>query len=249
MKLEGRTAIVTGAGSNLGKVFASRLAADGANVVIADILNHDGAAAEIAESGAKTLGVRADVSSETDVMALVEQTLKAFGRIDILVNNAALQRPLCPFEKIDLDEWRRMMEVNVLGPHLCCRAVVPHMRREKYGRIINIVSASAIKGAPFLLHYVTSKGAMMAFTRSLAREVGPDGITVNALAAGFTITERTLRNPDKLEKFREVNRQSRAIPRDEAAADLVGTLSFLASDDSSFMTGQTLVVDGGSVMT
>jgi len=249
MKLAGRTAIVTGAGSNLGKVFATRLANDGANIVVADIANAETAAAEIAAvAGTGTLGVQADVTVEADVARVAARAIEHFGAVDILVNNAALQRPLQPFEKIDVAEWRRMMDVNVLGPYLCCRELSAHMRKRKYGRIVNIVSAAALKGAPFLLHYVSSKGALIAFTRALAREVGADSITVNALAVGFTITERTLRNPDKLQQFREVNRVSRSIARDSLPEDLLGTVSFLASDDAAFMTGQTLVVDGGSVM-
>ena len=180
---------------------------------------------------------------------MAEETAGKFGRIDILVNNAALFSALepRPFEKIDAAEWRRVMEVNTLGVFLCCRACVPHMRKGGGGRIINLASGAPLKGVPLLLHYVSSKGAVIAFTRALAREVGKDGITVNALAPGFTLSEGILKSAAHV-KHGEHSRASRAIARDERPDDLVGAVSFLASEDAAFMTGQTLVVDGGSAM-
>jgi NAD(P)-dependent dehydrogenase (short-subunit alcohol dehydrogenase family) len=249
-RLAGKTAIVTGAGSGIGKALATRLALDGAAVVVADLRNHDAAAAEIAKAaGARTLGLEIDVTSERDVARMAEQAMKAFGRIDILVNNAALFSALepRPFERIDAAEWRRVMEINTLGVFLCCRACVPHMRKAGSGRIINLASGAPLKGVPLLLHYVSSKGAVIAFTRALAREVGKDGITVNALAPGFTLSEGVLKSPGHV-KHGEASRASRAIARDERPDDLVGAVSFLASEDAAFITGQTLVVDGGSAM-
>jgi NAD(P)-dependent dehydrogenase (short-subunit alcohol dehydrogenase family) len=249
MGLEGRTAIVTGAARGIGKVIATRLAADGASVVVTDILDTAPAVEAMKRSGAKAIGVKADVSVETDVAALVQKAIDAFGRIDILVNNAAMTSPPRPFDQIGAEEWRRMMDVNVLGPYLCARAVVPHLRRQKQGRIINIASDTVNLGVPGMLHYVSSKGALIAFTRALARELGKDGITVNAISPGFTLSERIAAQPERVEEFRRHQLKSLSLQRDELPDDLVGTASFLAGDDSSFMTGQTIVVDGGLAMT
>ena len=250
MRLSGKVAIVTGAGSGIGKALATRLAADGASVVVADVAKFDLAAAEITKAtGARTLGLQIDVSSEADVARLATETVKAFGRIDILVNNAAIfsSIKLKPFEQIEVAEWRKVMDVNILGVALCCRACVPHMRKAGGGRIINLASGAPIKGVPLFLHYISSKGAVIAMTRGLARELGKDGITVNTLAPGFTLSENVAKDPTHM-KQGEVTRMTRAIQRDETPEDLVGTVSFLASADAAFMTGQTLVVDGGSAM-
>ena len=249
-KLKGKVAIVTGAGSGIGKALARRLAADGASVVIADIQKFDLAAAEIAKAtSARTLGLQVDVSSEEDVARMAAETVKAFDRIDILVNNAAVfsTLKLKPFEEIGVAEWRKVMDVNIMGVALCCRACVPHMRKGGYGRIINLASGAPIKGVPLFLHYISSKGAVIAMTRGLARELGKDGITVNSLAPGFTLSETVAKDPAHVQQG-ERTRLTRAIQRDETPEDLVGAVSFLASADAAFITGQTLVVDGGSAM-
>jgi NAD(P)-dependent dehydrogenase (short-subunit alcohol dehydrogenase family) len=249
-RLKGKVAVVTGGASGIGKAIALRLAHDGAAVVIADIQRFDEAAAEIARStGCKTLGLRTDVSNENDVSNMASQTMRTFGRLDILVNNAAIfsSLELRPFQEIPLDEFRRVLEVNVVGVWLCCRACVPHMRRGGYGRIINLASGAPLKGVPLFLHYVSSKGAVIAMTRGLAREVGADGITVNALAPGFTLSENVAKHELHVRQG-ERTKMTRAIQRDEKPEDLVGTVSFLASEDAAFITGQTVVVDGGSAM-
>jgi NAD(P)-dependent dehydrogenase (short-subunit alcohol dehydrogenase family) len=239
MKLAGRTAIVTGGATGIGKAIAARLARDGARVVIADLQKSDAGA----------LNLQVDVSKEDQVNTMAEQTMKALGRIDILVNNAAIfsTLELRPFEEIPVEEFRRVMEVNILGVWLCCRACAPHMREGGYGRIINLASGAPLKGVPLFLHYISSKGAVIAMTRGLARELGKDGITVNSLAPGFTLSENVARQ-DAHVRQGERTRLTRAIQRDETPEDLVGTVSFLASDDAAFLTGQTLVVDGGSAM-
>ena len=249
MNLNGRTAIVTGAGRGIGKAMAARLAADGASVAIADIAGYDVAAAELAKAGARTLGLRVDVSSEPDTASMAEETLRAFGRIDILVNCAAMFATvkLGPFEEIPASEWKRLLEINVLGVALCCKAVTPQMRRQKSGRIINLASGAPLKGVPHFLHYIASKGAVIAMTRGLARELGRDGITVNAIAPGLTVSEATAGRPEHLRNHAESIR-ARAIQREQHPEDLVGTVAFLAGDDAAFMTGQTLAVDGGSAM-
>ncbi|HKQ27191.1 MAG TPA: 3-oxoacyl-ACP reductase family protein [Burkholderiales bacterium] len=249
-RLKGKVAIVTGGAMGIGKAIAKRLASDGASVVIADVQKFDQAAAELAKAtGARTLGLQIDVSSESDTNRMAQETVKAFGRIDILVNNAAVfsSLELRPFENIPIEEFRRVLEVNIMGVWLCCRACVPHMRKGGFGRIVNLASGAPLKGVPLFLHYISSKGAVIAMTRGLARELGKDGVTVNSLAPGFTLSENVAKQEIHV-KLGELNKASRAIPRDEKPEDLVGTVSFLASDDASFITGQTLVVDGGSAM-
>lgn len=249
MKFAGKVAIVTGAQTGIGLAIAQKLAGEGAAVVLADIADAAPQARAVQEGGGRAMAVRVDVADEQSVQALAERTIAEFGRIDILVNNAAIAASiqLRPFEQISVAEWRRMQDVNAMGPFLCARAVAPHMRRQQSGRIVNITSGTAFKGAPFMLDYVASKGALMTMTRSLARELGPAFITVNAVSPGYTLSEGNLANKDFLASYREAAIATRALPRDGWPADIVGAVAFLASDDASFISGQILAVDGGSV--
>lgn len=238
-------AIVTGAAQGIGRVYARRLLSEGAQVTIADI-DGERAAATARELGEGALATHTDVADKASVQQMVEQTVDAFGRIDVLVNNAALFGPLeyQSLEDISVELWDQVMAVNVRGVFLCCQAVVPVMKRQAAGKIINIASGILLSAPPNFAHYIASKGAVFALTRALARELGPAGITVNSLAPGLTLTDAVLMHhaPERI----EATRLSRPIPRDEVPEDLEGALAFLASDDSNFMTGQMLVVNGGA---
>jgi NAD(P)-dependent dehydrogenase (short-subunit alcohol dehydrogenase family) len=243
MRLADRVAIVTGGAQGIGRAIAQRLHEEGATVVVADLQGHEAAAAEL-----DGLGVRVDVSQEADVKALAEAVLEKYGRIDALVNNAGIYSSLVPkpFEQIEVEEWRRVYDVNVLGMFLVTRAVMPAMRAAGYGRIVNIASGTPYKGVPFLLHYVTSKGAVVAMTRAVAKEVGADGILVNTVSPGFTMSDGVLANPVQVEKLQEISLQARLVQRDQYPSDIVGAVAFFCSPDADFITGQSLVVDGGA---
>ena len=232
--LEGKVAIVTGGAQGIGAAIAAGFEAEGANVVVADLNPPEG-------------GIRADVASESDVAAMVEETLERHGRIDVLVNNAGLYASLemRAFTEIPLEEWNRVMEVNVASMFLTCRAVVPVMREQGGGKIVNISSGTPFRGVPFLLHYVTSKGAIVAFTRALAKELGRDSIHVNCVAPGFTMSDGVKSHPEVVEKLRDVSIASRTLQRDQVPEDVVGAVVFLCTPAADFITGQTMVIDGG----
>jgi NAD(P)-dependent dehydrogenase (short-subunit alcohol dehydrogenase family) len=248
MRLKDRVAIVTGGALGIGRVFARRLLREGARVVIADVVD-PAAALRALEPDGDVAGVRTDVASAEATRAMAETAVSRFGRIDVLVNNAAVFATLQPrpLEAIPETEWDRVMAVNVKGVWNCVKAVMPAMKAQRAGRIVNVASAIAPKGTAYLLHYVTSKGAVITMTRALARELGQFGIGVNALAPGLTFSESVLQNPSITGFQAEAVLQSRAFKRPETPEDLEGALVFLASDDSGFMTGQTLIVDGGSI--
>lgn len=248
--LQGKVGIVTGAAQGIGAKYAEALAAEGASVVLADIIDAQGAAQSIIDQGGQALAVKCDVTDPVAVKEMAAAALARFGRIDILVNNAALFGKVTrkAFDQIESAEWDRMMAVNVRGSFECVKAVAPAMRNQKYGKIVNIASGTVFKGAPMLLHYVASKGAIVAMSRSLARELGEDGIRVNTLAPGLTMSENVLANPDWNGTAAAGTVASRAIKREATPEDLCGTLVYLCSPASDFVTGQVLVVDGGAVM-
>jgi NAD(P)-dependent dehydrogenase (short-subunit alcohol dehydrogenase family) len=243
MRLADRVAIVTGGTQGIGRAIAQRLHDEGATVVIADI-----SGAEEAADGLGGFGMRVDVSQEADTKALASATLERYGRIDALVNNAGIYTSLVPkpFEDIEIDEWRKVYDVNVLGMFLATRAVVPAMRAAGFGRIVNIASGTPYKGVPFLLHYVTSKGAVVTMTRALAKELGAQGILVNTVAPGFTMSDGVLANPVQVEQLQEISLKARLVQRDQYPEDIVGAVAFFCSPDADFITGQSLVVDGGA---
>ena len=248
-RLAGRVAIVTGGGRGIGVTYAKALAEAGAKVVVSDIIDTETTVNIIKQAGGEATGIHCDVTEPDQTRGLVAGTVEAYGKLDILVNNAALFADLKqrPFMEIDEEEWDRVMRINTRGVFSCVKAAVPEMRKNGYGKIINIASGTVFKGTPLLLHYVSSKGAIVAMTRSLAREVGDDGISVNAIAPGLTMSEKVLQD-DQWTTLQSGNVGSRAFKRDEVPEDLIGALLFFSSSDSDFVTGQTLVIDGGSAM-
>jgi NAD(P)-dependent dehydrogenase (short-subunit alcohol dehydrogenase family) len=239
----GKVAIVTGGAQGIGRAIAEGLAREGARIVIADLHGAEEAAAAF-EDG---VGLTVDVSSEEDVARMAEETVARCGGIDVLVNNAGLYASLAmrPFEQIPLEEWRQVMDVNVASMFLTCRSVVPAMRERGGGKIVNISSGTPFRGVPFLLHYVTSKGAIVAFTRALAKELGKDNVLVNCVAPGFTMSAGVEAHPEVIEKLRDVSVAARTIQRDQVPEDVVGAVVFLCGPGADFITGQTMVIDGG----
>lgn len=251
-ELDGKVAIVTGGGHGIGKAYCHHLAEHGASVVVAEL---DGAAGEsvaeeLNQKGYPALAVQTDITSEADVNHMVAETLKTFGNIHILVNNAAMFATVpmsrAPFDEITVDEWDKMMAVNLKGTWLVTKAVTPTMRKQKYGKIITVSSGTALKGANNRIHYVTSKAGILGFTKTLANEVGTDNICVNCIAPGSTLSEAGA--DESIIKMREAAIKTRALKRVQKPEDMLGALLFLCSPASDFITGQTLVVDGGSAM-
>jgi len=253
MRLKDKVAIVTGAARGLGRSFALKLAQEGAKVMAMNIVlrpkdreDLDETVKQIKATGAEAASFVGDVSLMKDTSAMAEATMKAFGKVDILVNNAAIYDGLKrrPFYEIDPDEWDLVMKVNVKGAFLCTRAVFPYMKNQGYGKIINIASEVFFTGSHGFAHYVASKGGIIGMTRALAIELGPHGIRINCVAPGFTDTEAS-RGIADVTKY---DTSKTPLGRVVKPEDLTGAALFLASPESDFITGQTILVDGGRVM-
>ena len=249
MRLKGRVAIVTGGAKGLGRAFALKLAEEGARVMVVtrkDMANLEKTVQQIKDLGGEAALFQADVARETDMLNMAEATNKAFGRIDILINNAAIYDGIKrkPFHEIDPDEWDLVMTVNVKGAFLAARAVFPYMKAQGYGKIVNLSSEVFYTGSNGFAHYVASKGGIIGLTRALAVELGPHNICINCVAPGFTDTEAS-RGLANVTKYDTSKTPLRRLERPE---DLTGATLFLASPESDFITGQTLLVDGGRAM-
>jgi NAD(P)-dependent dehydrogenase (short-subunit alcohol dehydrogenase family) len=250
MRLEGKVIIVTGAARGIGRVYAQALAKEGASVVVSDILAEgaNDTASEIQKSGGRATAVIGDISKESDTNRIADETFKKFGRIDGLVNNAARNTDLKwePFYEIKVEDWDKVMAVNLRGTWLCIKSVFPFMKKQGSGKIVNIASGTFFLGTPGFAHYISSKAGVIGLTRALSKELGQHNITINAIAPGLTVTEvnTSVFTPEYLGQVRKM----KALQRDQFPEDLVGTVVFLLSSDSDFMTGQTLLVDGGRHM-
>ena len=247
-RMSGKVAVVTGAAQGIGRTYAEALAADGASVVVTDIEDTSDAVAAIKAQGGEAIGMITDVTSDDSLEEMVRETESAFGPIEVLVNNAAVFAALSmkPFVQIPNDEWDLVMRVNVRGPFQAAKAVVPSMKKNGRGKIINISSGTVLRGAPMFLHYVSSKGAVIAQTRAISRELADDNIHVNTIVVGFTESEGVIQH-SQLGAARTPTLAMRAIKRDMLPEDIVGAMMFLASEDSDFITGQSINVDGGAL--
>jgi NAD(P)-dependent dehydrogenase (short-subunit alcohol dehydrogenase family) len=248
-RLAGRVAIVTGSAQGIGATLAAALARAGAAVAVTDIQPPDAAVRAISEAGGKAIGVVSDVTDNASLAALVDQVERELGPVSVLVNNAGLfgTLELKPFMQIGEDEWDRVFRVNARGVFQATKAVVPSMKRAGGGSIINISSGTILRGAPMFLHYVGSKGAVFAMTRSMATELAPERIRVNSLLVGFTASKSVLEHPMMMNKIRDHTIAARMLKRDMQPEDIAGATLFLASEDSAFITGQAINVDGGAV--
>ena len=243
-KLNGKVTVITGAAQGIGWTYAETMAKEGAKVVVNDILDCDEPSRRLCDSGAEAIGVKADVTDLSAMEAVVEQAVDAFGRVDILVNNAAIYAGIRygSFFDISMEEWERVIKVNITGTFVPTRAITPLMKEQRSGKIVNISSAAVYTGIPDFVHYTAAKAAVIGMTRAIARELGPYGITVNAVAPGYIMAPSNEAQPKLID---ELNVNQRCIQRSAYPKDVVGTVLFLASSDSDFVTGQTIIVDGG----
>ncbi|MYF69742.1 MAG: SDR family oxidoreductase [Proteobacteria bacterium] len=247
-RMSGKVAVVTGAAQGIGRTYAEALAASGARVVVTDIEDTSDAVSAIQAEGGEAIGMTTDVTSDDSLQEMVRETESAFGPIEVLINNAAVFAALAlkPFTQIPNEEWDLVMRVNVRGPFQAAKAVVPSMKKNGRGKIINISSGTVLRGAPMFLHYVSSKGAIIAQTRAISRELAADNIHVNTIVVGFTESEG-VKQHGQLGAARTPTLAMRAIQRDMLPEDIVGAMMFLASEDSDFITGQSINVDGGAL--
>ena len=243
MRFKDKSVIITGGGGKIAKAYALTFAREGAKLSLPDIASADHVVNAIRDTGGTAISMACDVSDEESVQAMVAETVKQFGTVDVLINNAAYFMSVWkgPFWEMAVEEFDKAMAVNVRGSWLCAKAVVPHMQKQNKGKIINISSNVALTGNPNYIHYVTSKGALIAMTRAMAREVGDWNICVNTVSPGFVVTEGRKVDPE----YEKIRAQQRSLKRTQVEDDLVGTVLYLASSDSDFMTGQLLNVDGG----
>jgi len=244
MRLNNKVAIVTGGGGKIGKAYALALAAEGAKICLPDLVDAEPVVRQIEERHGEAMSIQCDVSDEASVQRMVDATAERFGGIDILINNAAYFMTVWkgPFWEMAVDEFDKAMAINVRGPWLCAKAAFPYLKERQGAKIINISSGVALSGTANYIHYVASKGAVIAMTRAMARELGPFGICVNSVAPGFVATEGRPVSEQQIARMA----QTRVLKRQQVEADLVGTILYLASSDSDYMTGQVLAVDGGS---
>lgn len=247
-RLENKVAVVTGAAQGIGAAYARGMAIEGASVVVADVSDTGSVVEEILAAGGKAIGVNTDVTNDESLAEMVATTEDKLGPIEILINNAAIfaSIKLKPFMQIDNDEWDAVLRVNARGPFQATKAVVPSMRKNGRGKIINISSGTFLRGAPMFCHYVASKGAVVGQTRALARELGGDNILVNCIMVGLTESEGVASNT-QFDAARGGNLAARIIQRDMLPEDLLGTIYYLASEDSDFVSGQCFNVDGGAI--
>ena len=247
-RLEGKVAVITGAAQGIGAAYAEGMAAQGAKVVVTDVADTSAVVEKIRAAGGSAIGCYADVTDNNSLKAMVELAESEFGPIEILINNAAIfaTLKLKPFIEISEDEWDALMRVNVRGPFQCAKAIVPSMRKNGRGKIINISSGTFLRGAPMFCHYVSSKGAIVGQTRALAAELGADNIYVNCILVGLTDSEG-VKNHEQMSKITGPTLQARIIKRPMLPEDLLGQVYHLASEDSDFITGQSVNVDGGAL--
>jgi len=248
MRLRDKVAIITGSGRGLGKLYAERFAKEGSKVTVCDVIDCGETVKAIESIGGEVLSLRTDVTSTEETVEMARKTVERFGKIDILVNNAAIYGGLRlqPFYEVDEIEWDRVMAVNLKGMWLCCKAVFPYMKEQGQGKIVNISSGVHFKGIPYFIHYTTSKGGVVAFTRAMARELGAYNINVNSVAPGLILTKasRDMFSPELAEK----DTATQALHKEQKPEYLLGTVVFLCTDDADYLTGQTIVVDGGTFM-